>query len=1086
MARSDREVQALTGDRHAWVGLPIGIETYEERRLLLKKAEPENVTQLKAKSPYNASVVNWDKFDAVSREEKQKRKAQVARNKQRYARASGSRSRSASGSGSGTESGGQDGDDSDEEAEDELENDNNEESPRKRGAKYRPMNEKKLVKKLEKYGYDPATMDPFEARGLARLGTFSYDIHTGRRIRHKGNNRWVGANDSSFEVQYDLPPQAAVALEEAGSDSEGGEKENLVAELGEGSLTSVRPKVFYHRSGAVTVSNPSLLNQKSRFLREHRSMFLDNYTHHNLSEYSGLLSSTYFDLTLHAQGLQRRQDPHTDSTAAMDDDITEFNYIQSPVPLAKVNTGFSQSFMTESAAGLEKSKSESRLYPTSNVFMGISGDAGLATGSVLSMDSAGVPSNVRYTKDGTPIRGARKPYVRTGGPIKPPPMPYAALTETYKGRPGSQFEVNQGAAGVSRKSAVSGSSFPSQLNSANVSSKSNKGKWKSSAWGKLKQGVEDFNQVSAQDPSLQGKLFQAALQSSQTSSSIGYEDYDLDFAAGQRDEDEGNNSDGSADSDEDMWRSRSLYKPSKKAVTKLGVWPRPPKQNYKLRYTWIPQPLLHNAVNNLYHEKTVWEYRKDAVENNPHDFKKEILQSKQRYQKKIEKSTMLSVVSDSHSSLRDSPIRRTNTSKSVSLANFGPNDAGVLSPTDGSMASSKYYKHFVRDGAQQGVGSPTPSIGFGAGGSERVGRGGSVMITALEEDDASSLDSGSLQDDLGGSFSPASSTQQLVKLGSQMSFSLRSKDGKSATYDAVSLGSRSPVSRSASPSGRTSPTPFNPPKSTYSHIPSARHSEAGAGDFDRSSRASSPGAFSAAGRASPGGSATSPWDSTAGAPTSSFYSAKVTSRSASKLIPSQQSEDAEFNHSLSRGTYLADAPRDLTSSEHAQALFVEKRSTTPSDLRANHYLPKQTRVTIKEPSEDDSHYFVPFAPVSTSPKAGGTSAKFKFKPTPSRNLAPPPTEESPQAKARSKSVSRSSFSASGPAEGSQKLLQTGAATGSTKRPPPPSGPPPDYVTSGSFKMSPSTKNIEDKKASPKAANNKKLSEKDTIHKYHFL
>eukprot|EP01032_Pedospumella_encystans_P025989 gene25989-29356_t len=237
VARNDREVQALTGDKHAWVGLPIGIESYEERRLLLKKAEPENVTQLKAKSPYNAPVVNWDKFDAASKEEKQKRKAQIARNNERNAS-------SKSSSGSGTESSGQESETSDEDSADEMEN-SNEKSPGK-PTKHKRMNEKNLVKKLEKFGYDPATMDPFEARGLARLGTFSYDVNTGRRIKHKGNNRWVGANDASFEVQYDLPPQAAAALEEPNSDSDGGEKANLVAELGEGSLTRVRPTVFYH------------------------------------------------------------------------------------------------------------------------------------------------------------------------------------------------------------------------------------------------------------------------------------------------------------------------------------------------------------------------------------------------------------------------------------------------------------------------------------------------------------------------------------------------------------------------------------------------------------------------------------------------------------------------------------------------------------------------------------------------------------------------------------------------------------------------------------------------------------------------
>lgn len=443
---------------------------------------------------------------------------------------------------------------------------------------------------------------------------------------------------------------------------------------------------------------------------------------------------------------------------------------------------------------------------------------------------------------------------------------------------------------------------------------------------------------------------------------------------------------------------------------------------------------------------------------------------------------MLAVVSDSHSTSRvDSPSRRAHTSKGASLAQFGPDGTGVLSPMDSSVASSQYYRHFVRNDVQRTVGSPTPSVGFGMGqGSERGPRGDSVMITALEDDDASTLDSGSLQQDDGGTFSPASSTQQLLK-GSQMSFSLRSKDKKSATYDAISVGSRSPGSRSLSPSGRNSPAPFSPARGAYSPIPSIAPAVAEQNAFDRGSRAPSPGAFSTADVPSPGGSVASPWDSIAAAPTSSFYSAKITSRSASKLTPQQKTEAAEFDHELSSGAYLAETPTDFASEEHAQALFVEKRSTTPSDLRANHYLPKQVRVTIKEPSEEDSHYFVPFAPASTSPKAGGTSAKFKFKPTASRTVVPPPAEESPQGKTRHKPTTRASFGASVLAGGSEKLLNTGAAAGSTKRPPPPSGPPPDYVSSGSFKL-----NAGGKKASPKSEQNKKLSKEDTIHKYHFL
>jgi len=1102
VARNDREVQALVGDKHAWVGLPVGVETNEDYRLKLKQAEPENVVRLKSKSPYNAPVVNWDKFEAISREEKKKRKAQIARN---AARNAGLSSTSGSASGSGTESGGESGAESGDYSAEEDENDG-QSSPKSR---QRPMNEKKLVKKMEKFGYDAATMDPFELRGIARLGTYSYDIHTGRRIRHKGNNRWIGANDPTFEVQYELPPQAAVAQEENDEDFDQ-EKADIVAELGEGSLTTARPKVFYHRSGAVTVSNPSLLNKKSRFLREHRSMFLDNYTHHNLSDYSGLLSSTYFDLTVHAQGL-RPQGSIAESAA--DDDLSEFNYVQAPVPLAKTKTGFSQSFLTESAAGLARSKTESRLYPASNA-PADSIDGGLIGlgGSMVSYDSAGVPTNVRFTADGTPIRGARKPYSRGAAPSAARPlMPYASVTESYRGQPGSYLGSDFGAAtGPNSRKSVLTQNSQSQLDVSGASDMSGAKKWKTSAWGKLKQGVEGFNEVSATDPTLRNKVFQAALQGSLASSSAsGLEDVDLDFTgareqSSQVDED-------SVDSDEEMWRSRALYKPNKNYVNKLGVWPRPPAKHYKLRYTWIPQPLLHNAVNNLYHEKTVWEYRKDASESNTNDFKKEILQGKASYQRKVEKSTMLSIVDDSNTSSRqESSSRRANTS--ASLVGFGTSHpAGILSPTEGSISSSKYYKHFVRDSQ---AGSPTQLPGVGES-PDRLGHGGSVMITQLE-DDESSLGSGSMHEESASPTMNAAQQRQLFKKGSDISFSLRSGNGKSATYDVVSVGSRTPArSRSVSPSGRASPgpiggtfTPSSPEKQLAFQFPSPKPTQSslmgmqvGMNEFDMNSLISSPGASVTAGMESPGGAGSlqgsnSGWESAGGAPTSAFYSAKITSRSASKLVPHKEADDAEFNHGLSSGAYHAEKPHELTKEEHARALFVEKRSTTPKDLRANHYLPKQQRVTIKEPTDDDAHYILPNAPADSSPSAGGTSKKFRFKPPPTRDAPPPPTE-SPSAKLQGSSAKAQNISSkinfaptagasagTGLSAGSQKLMHQGSV-GSIKRPPPPSGPPPDFMLSSSSKVNTGTAGESGKVASPKSTS-KKLTRGDSIHQYHFL
>jgi len=84
------------------------------------------------------------------------------------------------------------------------------------------------------------------------------------------------------------------------------------------------------------------------------------------------------------------------------------------------------------------------------------------------------------------------------------------------------------------------------------------------------------------------------------------------------------------DSDEEMWRSRSLFKPRKAVEPKVVVWKRPARRHYKLKYTWLPQPLMHNAANNLYYDKTVKDFYSDARRRNVTNFRKELLQGKER------------------------------------------------------------------------------------------------------------------------------------------------------------------------------------------------------------------------------------------------------------------------------------------------------------------------------------------------------------------------------------------------------------------------------------------------------------------------
>lgn len=54
---------------------------------------------------------------------------------------------------------------------------------------------------------------------------------------------------------------------------------------------------------------------------------------------------------------------------------------------------------------------------------------------------------------------------------------------------------------------------------------------------------------------------------------------------------------------ESVWK-RSVFVPKKKIVSKVVVWPKKTPGHYSFKYSWIPQPLVHNAVNSHYYTKS--------------------------------------------------------------------------------------------------------------------------------------------------------------------------------------------------------------------------------------------------------------------------------------------------------------------------------------------------------------------------------------------------------------------------------------------------------------------------------------------------
>ncbi|KAJ1441104.1 hypothetical protein B484DRAFT_415253 [Ochromonadaceae sp. CCMP2298] len=897
-ARSEKERQALVGDRHAWVGLPIGISSEHENEMARRQAEPENVARLRSQSPYSSRVVNLD-----APEQKLGTKS--------------SRSRKWTGEGAGGMS--------------------------DVGAVGRPpvpaqqklmgvKEERSFMQEMEHFGYNPAVMDPVVARGIPPLGALSYDLQTGRRIVHKGRNLWIGVH-GTFQVQYDLPE----AMQE---------EESRVGSI-ESDSFGHPPHLHSFLDGTVKYSNSSL-QKDSQFLRDHKSVFLDNFLHHNLSDYSGLHNST--ELENHTvQDHSQENHWENNSLSHSLDDETEFNFLLSQQALPQARRGFKESIAAGAAASLSRTITEGRMYPSPGIGMQSS-------------------KLVQFTKEGHPIRGARKPTALSST--------FSMSIEAFKGRPGSNLGTSRGLGWGERGSLTSD--------------------WKSTAWGRLKGKVAGAAIAAASDPMIQSALYSAA--SGSVFSSQLEEDAGVDSLAEDY------------NSDEEMWRSRSTYIPKKEVVAKVVVWPKASRQHYQLKYTWIPQPLVHNAVNDLFYEKTVRDYRLQSRVNNNSDFRKDVNQDSERYQKKLEMSSMLSIVSPEVDDTGS--VRRFMDAGSVAKSVDSPSAQSVRSDHShaSSVDSSKYYTHFKE---QSMPGGSPPFARLDEAGA-RAGAGAGAGAEAEAQLDNSSLISAANQEE-----TPSSAVSPSLLRG--LTFALRGLKGGSTTsavYDvspARSVSSHSLASPSLRPQplspGTQSPltihtervqervplSPDSSPLALSPFSPSPTQGSQFSFDFPEEQSKGPP-------EQSKGEQSKDPLGATA---TSSFYSVRSTSKSGAK--PPQPKDEFSASFSASARTLA-----------HKEVL-IDAQLGGEEKIRSNHFLSKSQRM-MHQSSGSGRHVVIRAPPKSppkdrppTGPPKVALVPKFKFKPA-------PPTDDLASLKISAAALKQSSMSS---------------------RPPPPQFPPPN-------------------------------------------
>lgn len=471
--RSERQKEALLNDRHSWVGIPVGYESELEMRFTKSRIEPDNVSKLRKSSPYKSSTfqssiagTSSDSEDSV--EVKDETYTAVDISKVESNKVTSKRT------------------------------------------------EKQVLQEIESLGFSSIAMDPILSTGAPPLGTFSYDPQTGRRIVHKGNNRWVGVLNPNFVVYYNNNHFHGFDHEE-GNDGDSRSASSTQESL---DISLVGSSIQEHQSGTITMTNYSLQNENSMFLREHKTLFMETFSHRSLSNYSGLHSTKYYDKLL--------------------------------------------------------------IKP-----------------STIIKDNGAVIENNRVLSS----------HVRTNGSRMTSPSTKRTIV------PSSQYSALKGA-------------------SDNIN------KQELSAWTQLKNSADRMIRMKGVDlendslPSDSESIFfnnqSNAANINNNNDFISAVDYD---------------------SDEEMWRSRSLFKPRKVVEAKVVVWKRPAQKHYKLKYSWLPQPLVHNAVNNLYYDKTVKDFYSDARRRNVTNFKKELLQDKERHLFNLERSSLTEQVAQQQGGL---------------------------------------------------------------------------------------------------------------------------------------------------------------------------------------------------------------------------------------------------------------------------------------------------------------------------------------------------------------------------------------------------------------------------------------------------
>jgi hypothetical protein len=428
-------------------------------------------------------------------------------------------------------------------------------------------NEKEQLAVMKSIGYTDEKEKMIRLPGMPRIGSQEYDPMTGHLLVYRGNGKWKRVMDDTYVLNFGrdhYDPQENLPLQTM--DSIYSEEESMI----------LAPDIKERRSGVIQVRNKQFQARKPLNQENYQNLFSAS-AEHEVNE-SILLSSNHYH-----------------SNADIDRSKSEILTTNQIV----------NSFLTNVQDMSQETDNDSYQKRETNR---------LLSGNDYHQK---VKKDLYYNeKTGTPYRGEQK-------------VPY--LSQQLKAvRQQREEEENLSLGRISKKKTKKNTETGNDENLT---------------WTHTKGSVESIkNELISKNPQLTAQLMNLMYSTDKPNDTLFNSLFDGENSAESNAEATNNSSAEipyglpslspskssilrqeisqallestyhEGDGMENVWK-RSLNVKPKEISSKVVVWQRPVPQYYHLKYTWIPQPLVHNAVHEVFYDRSHRDLKKDTKES---------------------------------------------------------------------------------------------------------------------------------------------------------------------------------------------------------------------------------------------------------------------------------------------------------------------------------------------------------------------------------------------------------------------------------------------------------------------------------------